>query len=69
MRFLATLASADALPAQAGTVEEAREYALREAGSPEVLEFVGGHGGFAVALLVIGILVLAFLYLQKEGKI
>ena len=68
----ATARAADggALPARAGTADEARDYALREAESPAVLEFVGGHGGgFAVALLVIGILVLAFLYLSKEGKI
>jgi len=52
-----------------GTDAEARDYALREATSPGVQEFIGGDGGFVLAILVIGLLVILFLYLDKQGKI
>ena len=51
-----------------GTAGEALDYAMREAESPEAQEFAGGHG-VAVAIVLIGFLVLLYLYLKKEGKI
>lgn len=44
-------------------------YALREAESPESAEFVGGHGGFALVVVVVAFVVVLILYLQKEEKI
>jgi len=51
--------------AQPGTDAEAREYGQREAQSPEVQEFVGGHVG-VIGLLVFVALVLLIVYLAKE---
>ena len=51
-----------------GTTGEALDYAMREAESPEAQEFTGGHGA-AVAIVLIGFLVLLYLYLKKEGKV
>ena len=64
----AAAVSDHAPPALEGTAEEEREYARREAMSPEVQEFVGGDG-VVVAVLVIGVLVLVYLILDKEDKI
>jgi len=53
------------LPALPGTDAEARDYAQREAESPEAREFVGGwHGLFG--LLVLVALILLIVYLAKE---
>jgi hypothetical protein len=65
------IAPAGAGPAPApaaGTAEEEEAYARREAASPEAREFVGGDGVVVVVLLV-GIFVLAYLLLKKEGRI
>jgi hypothetical protein len=56
-------------PVQPGTDVEARDYELREAESPEVQEFTGGDGGLVALVLVVGILILAYLFLKKEGRI
>lgn len=71
MRILAMLATPilDALPPRGGSGEEAVEYAMREAESPGVAEFVGGDCGVAVAVVLLAAFVLLFLYLQKENKI
>jgi hypothetical protein len=46
-----------------------RDYAQREAESPEVQEFVGGDCGFAWFILFAALVVVLVLYLQKENKI
>jgi hypothetical protein len=48
-----------------GSDAEATEYARREAASPEVQEFVGGHGTL-FGLLVFVALVLLIIWLAKE---
>jgi len=61
----ATVAAPDPAPARPGTDAEARDYALREAASPEAREFVGGHGT-VIGLLVFVALVLFIVWLAKE---
>lgn len=56
-------------PAQPVTDAEATDYAQREAESPELQEYTGGDGGLVVAVFLIGVLVLVYLFLKKEGKI
>jgi hypothetical protein len=59
----------DSPSAQPASDAEAREYATREAASPEVQEFVGGHWeGVLVAVLVIGFLVFLVIYFGEEMK-
>jgi len=64
--LLAPVLGSGTLP---GTADEALDYATREAASPEAQEFVGGHGGVVLAVLIIGAFVLLFLLLKKEEKI
>ena len=56
-------AEADARSPRPGTVEEADDYARREAESPEVREFVGG---FIIFLLVVTVLILLIILLARE---
>jgi hypothetical protein len=51
------------------TEAEILSYEQREAASPEAGEFVGGHGEFFFVVLLVGVFVLLYLYLKKEGEI
>ena len=55
--------------ARAPARADERDYARREAESPEVQEFVGGDCGFAWFILFAALVVVLILYLQKENKI
>ena len=69
LAFAAKLLLADPLTsAQPGTDDEARDYALREAASPEVQDFVGGDGWFVALLLAAMILVVVILILEDKKK-
>jgi hypothetical protein len=60
-------AAPDPGPPQPGTDDEAREYRQREAQSPEVAEFTGGHVGLFPVIVVCGIvLLLAYLLFEKK---
>ena len=61
----ATVAAPGPSPAAAGTVAESRDYALREAASPEAAEFVGGHGTI-LGLAIFVAVVLLIILLAKE---
>jgi cobalamin biosynthesis Mg chelatase CobN len=56
-------APTDPTAPRSGTVEEADEYARREAASPEAQEF---EGGFIVFLLVVTVLVLLIVLLARQ---
>ena len=60
-----SVVAADPAPAVPGTDAEARDYAQREALSPEAQEFVGGHGTLW-GLLVFVAVVLLIVYLAKN---
>ena len=49
--------------AQPGTIDEERDYARREAESPQVQEFAGG---FVIFLLTVVVLVLLIVYLSRH---
>ena len=55
-------AEADARSPRPGTVEEADDYARREAESPQVQKFAGG---FVVFLLVVTILIIVIILLAR----